>query len=135
MYLALEEDEDALNNSRFPLSKMKLLREVEENLTKQHMSEIFLDNGVLDVLRRWLEPSTNNILPDPHFRLKILEILSLMPIETLHLRESGIGKIVMFFSRRDKEMKQIKNISDDLIFKWSKPILENYKKSKRFTSK
>jgi transcription factor SPN1 len=134
MYIALEDDEEALSNNRFPLSKMKLLKEVEENLTKQHMSEIFLDNGVLDVLRRWLEPTPNNILPDSHFRLKVLQILSLMPIETLHLRESGIGKIVMFFSRRNKEMKQIKNISDDLIFKWSRPILENYRKSKKFSS-
>lgn len=131
MYISLEEDENAIKSNKLPLSKMKMLKEVEENLTKQHMSEIFLDNGVLDVLRRWLEPTFNNTLSDPYFRLKILEILSLMPIETLHLRESGIGKIVMFFSRRNKEMKQIKNISDDLIFKWSKPILENYKKSRK----
>lgn len=85
---------------------------------------MLLDNEVLISVRRWLEPLPNRTLPSPNIRKAILEILKTLPIETVHLRESGLGKIVNFFGQRSGELDDIRRLSNDLVGAWSRPIIQ-----------
>lgn len=87
------------------------------------MHEIFLDSGILTAVRLWLEPLPNRSLPAVHLRRTLLELLREMPIETDHLRESQIGRIIMFFSRRSREAPDISRLAKDLVSRWSRPII------------
>ncbi len=87
------------------------------------MQDVFLDNQVLDVIKKWLEPNIRGHLSVPSIRKRLLEILQSLPIETVHLRESGIGRIIMFYYQRKSESLEIRKLAGDLITTWSRPIL------------
>ena len=82
-----------------------------------------MDNQVLDVIKKWLEPNIRGHLSLPTIRKRLLQLLQNLPIETVHLRESGIGRIVMFYYQRRGEALEIRKIAGDLITTWSRPIL------------
>lgn len=82
-----------------------------------------MDNQVLDAIKKWLEPNIRGNLALPSIRKRLLEILQSLPIETVHLRESGIGRIVMFYYQRRSESLEIRKLAGDLITAWSRPIL------------
>ncbi|KAJ3114796.1 Transcription factor iws1, partial [Physocladia obscura] len=55
-----------------------------------------------------------------------------MPINTEHLRESKIGRVVMFYSKCDRTSPSALKIVNELLEKWMRPILgrsHDYKKS------
>ena len=87
------------------------------------MHEVLLDCGILSAVRLWMEPLPNRSLPAPHLRKSLLELLRELPIETDHLRESGIGRIVMFFGQRPKESPDIQRLARELVSRWSRPII------------
>lgn len=87
------------------------------------MHEVLLDCGILSAVRLWMEPLPNRSLPAPHLRRSLLELLRDLPIETDHLRESGIGRIVMFFAQRPKESPDIQRLARELVSRWSRPII------------
>ena len=147
MYEALKKDDEAVKAEKPALAKLKMLDEVTEMLMRynrkncynyiymviwsffdfsklrKHLQEVFLDNQVLDVLKKWLEPNIRGQLSVPTIRKRLLQILQALPIETVHLRESGIGKIVMFYYQRKRESLEIRKMAGDLISTWSRPIL------------
>jgi transcription factor SPN1 len=58
-----------------------------------------------------------------------------MPIETHHLRSSGVGRIVMFYTKSPRILSDIKDLASKLIDKWMRPILRrsaNYKDTSQF---
>jgi transcription factor SPN1 len=60
----------------------------------------------------------------------LLSILPKLHIESDHLRESGLGKVIMFLWKSPKETKENKIIAQELIQTWSRPIFQlslNYK--------
>lgn len=82
-----------------------------------------MDNQVLDCIKKWLEPNIRGHLAITSLRKRLLELLQLLPIETSHLRESGLGRIVMFYYVRERESLEIRKLAGDLIAQWSRPIL------------
>lgn len=68
----------------------------------------------------------NRTLPSPNIRKSLLEALKNVPVETIHLRESGIGKIVNFFAQRPGELEEIRRLANDLVTSWSRPILQHH---------
>lgn len=66
----------------------------------------------------------NRTLPSPNIRKAILELLKTLPIETVHLRESGLGKIVNFFNQRPGEMDDIRRLASELVTAWARPVLQ-----------
>lgn len=137
MYRAADLDNTAVDEGRPALEKQRMLAEVVDTLNKyarcgslvlhvsgrRHFHEVMLDNGVLAATKAWLEPLTNRTLPAPNIRKALLEALRTLPVETVHLRESGVGKIVNFFGQRDGEMEDIRRAANDLVAAWSRPIL------------
>lgn len=90
-----------LNEYKQPaIAKLKLLPIVEDQMTRSHLSEQFLENGVLEVIRLWLEPcEPDGLLPVLDIQKLMLKTLATFNLHSVHLRESGVGKIVNFYSK------------------------------------
>jgi transcription factor SPN1 len=46
-----------------------------------------------------------------------------MPIDTFHLRNSRLGRVVRFYTKCDRVTPHIRKLADELIRKWMRPIL------------
>ena len=129
MDLALRRDIQSMNNGKAALERHKLLPQVIAALNRRGLQDIMLENGILSSIRSWLEPVKTNTscsLPGINLRKPLLETLKSLPIDTSSLRESGIGRIVYFFSKRDDEASEIKRLSSELVIKWSQPIIGSF---------
>ena len=126
MELALKRDIQSLSSGKPALERLKLLDQVLQALNRRNVQEILIENGILTLLRFWLEPlktPSSCTLPSASFRKPILDALKTLPIETAHLRESGLGRIVYFFSKREGELADIRKLAAELVDQWSRPII------------
>ncbi|CEP16152.1 hypothetical protein [Parasitella parasitica] len=127
---ASEEDSVANGERRAAVAKLKMLGEVTTMLTNKHLHDAVLDNGLLDVIRQWLEPLPDRSLPSLDIQSEMLDVLEKLPIAGDHLRESGVGKIVYFYTKSPRIEPTIKRKADQLVAKWSRLVIkrsENYK--------
>ncbi|KAI8979279.1 hypothetical protein BDF20DRAFT_939492 [Mycotypha africana] len=125
-------EEDAMSNEqrKAALAKLKMLGEVTNMLTNKHLQDSVLDNGLLESIRLWLEPLPDRSLPSLDIQVEMLDILDKLPISADHLRESGVGKIVYFYTKAKQVETPIRRKADNLVAKWSRLIIkrsENYR--------
>ncbi|KAI9018612.1 hypothetical protein CLU79DRAFT_805146 [Phycomyces nitens] len=123
---------DAVSNGqRKPaVAKLKMLSQVTNMLTNKHLQDSILDNQLLDSIRLWLEPLPDRSLPSLDIQTEMLDILEKLPIGSDHLRESGVGKIVYFYTKSPRVEMRIRRKADQLVAKWSRLVIkrsENYR--------
>ncbi|KAM7268082.1 hypothetical protein ACFE04_010248 [Oxalis oulophora] len=117
----------------FPFKRKPKSNKVEN--WKKQLQQEFLDHGVLKLLKDWLEPLPDGSLPNINIREAILKILTDFPLDLEQydrreqLKKSGLGKVIMFFSKSDEETTSNRKLAKDLVDKWSRPI---FNKSTRF---
>ncbi|VFQ96829.1 unnamed protein product [Cuscuta campestris] len=130
-----EEDAELNRHSKPAIIKLKKLPLLTDALSKKQLQQEFLDHGVLTLLRTWLEPLPDGSLPNINIRAAILKILTDYPIDLEQydrreqLKQSGLGKVIMFLSKSDEETTANRKLAKDLVDKWSRPI---FNKSTRF---
>lgn len=130
-----EEDAELNRQNKPAINKLKKLPLLVEVLSKKKLQQEFLDHGVLTLLKNWLEPLPDGSLPNMNIRTAILKILTDFPIDLEQydrkeqLKKSGLGKVIMFFSRSDEETTSNRKLAKELVDKWSRPI---FNKSTRF---
>jgi hypothetical protein len=122
MEQAAEADIQANKEKNPATHKTKMLPEVVATLNKAHVTEKFVAQDGLTCLKKWLDPLPDGSLPNLNVREHILAILFKLPVHTDHLRESGIGKVVMFLWKSNHETPQNKKLCNQIIEKWSRPI-------------
>lgn len=102
-----------------------------------------MDQNLLEAVRQWLEPLSDKSLPALNIQNAFFEVLPKvirvvlpqrvvwlmfypqMDIDTNTLKESGIGRIVMFYTRSNKRVTPtIKRAADALLAQWSRPIIK-----------
>ncbi|KAI9359489.1 hypothetical protein BD770DRAFT_386162 [Pilaira anomala] len=130
MKIASEEDAVSNGERKAAVAKLKMLGEVTTYLTNKHLHDAILDNGLLDSIRQWLEPLPDRSLPSLDIQSEMLDILDKLPIAGDHLRESGVGKIVYFYTKSPRIEPKMKRKADQLVAKWSRLVIkrsENYK--------
>ncbi|KAI8377608.1 uncharacterized protein BYT42DRAFT_350360 [Radiomyces spectabilis] len=130
MKIAAEEDAIANGKRKPAVAKLKLLQEVVGMLTNKHWQDSILDNQLLDAIRLWLEPLPDRSLPSLDIQTEMLDILDKLPIASDHLRESGVGKIVYFYTKSPRIETPVKRKADQLVAKWSRLVIkrsENYR--------
>lgn len=98
----------------------------------KHYHDAILDNGLLDVIQTWLEPLPDRSLPSLDIQSEMLDVLDRLPIEGDQLRESGVGKIVFFYTKSPRIEPPIKRKADQLVGKWSRLVI---KRSKNFNER
>ncbi|KAJ1568326.1 Transcription factor iws1 [Nowakowskiella sp. JEL0078] len=124
-------DIEANGNKEFSGAKMKLLPMVEAEFTKQSWDTL-MDFPILGTIKGWLFVMVNffRLEPLPDFSLPALDIqkammkaLNHLPINTKEpLENSGIGKIVKFYTLRKGVNPEVKRKAQDLIDKWTRII-------------
>jgi transcription factor SPN1 len=119
---AAEQDITLRESSKPAIKKLALLPKVIGSMTRKDIQESLLDGGILAAVKVWLEPYEDGSLPLLDIRTNLLESLDTMPIEKHHLKESGLGRIVMYLYKYPLETKENKKLASRLIDKWSRPI-------------
>lgn len=126
---------DTGNNSLIAIQKVKLLPKVENILSKANLADTILDNNLLQSVRIWLEPLPDGSLPSFEIQKSLFSAINSLPIKTEHLKESGLGRIMIFYTKSKHVEPQLARLADKLIAEWTRPIIgasDNYR-DKRIT--
>ncbi|XP_053667424.1 protein IWS1 homolog A-like [Anopheles marshallii] len=103
--------------------KIAILHKVMKQLIKKDLQPILLSHNVLHVLAEWISPLPNKALPCLQIRQCILKLLADFPsIETPYLKQSGIGKAVMYLYKHPKEIKANRAQASVLISRWFRSV-------------
>lgn len=137
MNIAAQIDVDTLNkrlemgeNSLIAMQKVKLLPKVESALNKAHLADTILDNNLLQSVRIWLEPLPDGSLPSFEIQKSLFAALEKLPIKTEHLKESGLGRVIIFYTKSKRVEPPLARLADRLIAEWTRPIIgasDNYR--------
>ncbi|VDD83683.1 unnamed protein product [Mesocestoides corti] len=123
MQAAAEEDRRLMNKNRPATKKLSMLNIVSSLLKKADMKSALIDNGMLSAITDWLSPVCGQTLPNVIIRETLLRHLSEFHIQEPDLlRESGIGKAVMYLYMHPRETRANKKRAGHLINEWSRPI-------------
>ncbi|KJE97087.1 hypothetical protein CAOG_07558 [Capsaspora owczarzaki ATCC 30864] len=122
-------DDKAAREKRMPgLSKLKMLADVDSELRKVQLHEMFMECGILAAIAEWLRPLPDGSLPTESIRTKLLTLLDLMNLADMDedlqdaLQSSELGKIVFILKVHKDETQQNKRIAKTLIDKWSRSL-------------
>ncbi|KAM3187842.1 hypothetical protein ACTXT7_001438 [Hymenolepis weldensis] len=122
---AAEEDRRLLANNKPAIKKVGMLKDVENLLLKADIGQALIDNGILTAIAEWLSPVSGRTLPAISVRECLLKHLKEFHIEeTDLLKESGLGKAVMFIYKHPMETPANKKRAYSLINAWSRPIFK-----------
>lgn len=130
MRAAAIQDGESIRNGQPAVAKLQLLPQVKSTLQKHNLADSILDNNLLETIRMWLEPLPDASLPAFEIQKELFAAIDTLPIKTIHLRESGLGKVVLFYQRSKRPQLSIKRIADRLIGNWTRPIMgrsDNYR--------
>merc|ERR1719282_1092605 len=123
MRIAAKEDRD-LNDAGQPATKkMAIFKRVMQNLGKVELQMAFVEANLLSVMTDWLAPMPDKSLPHVFIRTELLKLISQLKLDdTSRLKESGIGKAVMYLYRHPKETRENKLTAGHIIHNWARPI-------------
>ncbi|KAG6842366.1 hypothetical protein C0991_010656, partial [Blastosporella zonata] len=125
MNAAADEDQRANLDKQPALSKLKLLPEAMETLQKASLAQSMIDNNLLEAVRRWLEPLPDHSLPALNIQREFFAILRKMEfIDSAVLKESGLGKVVLFYTKCKRVTPDISRVARELVSTWSRPIIK-----------
>lgn len=135
MEQACIDDNDARSKGQPAISKLRLLPEVLAVMNRQSIRHNIVDpdTNFLQYLKFFLEPLSDGSLPAYNIQRDLFQALERLPLDKESLKSSGIGKVVVFYTKSKKPEIGIKRIAERLIADWSRPILkrhDDYKKRK-----
>ncbi|KAK4490822.1 hypothetical protein RD792_001537 [Penstemon davidsonii] len=126
--VVVEEDAELNRQGKPAINKLKKLYIITDVLSKKQLQPLFLDHGVLTLLKNWLDPLPDGSLPNRNIREAVLKILNDFPIDLEQqcrkeqLKKSGLGKVIMFFSKFDEETAANRKLAKELVDKWVNTI-------------
>ncbi|KAL7414120.1 hypothetical protein BDY24DRAFT_387693 [Mrakia frigida] len=132
MISAAEKDEASVMDKRPASAKLSMLKEVMSILQQSTMGQSIVDNDLLSAVKRWLEPLPDKSLPALDIQNSFFDILVKMPIDTDTLKASGLGKVILFYSKSLRSTSHVKRQAAHLLAVWSRPII---KRSSSFRTK
>lgn len=103
--------------------KIQNIDQVVSKIIRKDMQEPLIEMGILKELKIWLEPLPDKTMPNIKIKRSILDLLSNLKITKNDLLNSGIGKIIHFYSKNSKEAIDIRKRATQLVKKWKSQIL------------
>lgn len=136
---AAQADTQARDRGEPAMHKLRLLPAVVSLLNRNTLSHQIVDPDInlLQSVRFFLEPLNDGSLPAYNIQRDIFAALQKLPINKDALIASGIGKVVMFYTKSKKPEPQIKRIAERLIKDWTRPIVnrtDDYRKKETITA-
>lgn len=89
------------------------------------------ENNLLESVRFFLEPLQDGSLPAYNIQRQLFGALVRLPIGKETLIASGIGRIILFYTKCKRVEATIKRIAERLLAEWTRPILrrsDDYRK-------
>ncbi|EKM78615.1 hypothetical protein AGABI1DRAFT_114233 [Agaricus bisporus var. burnettii JB137-S8] len=125
MLHAADEDIRA-NEEKLPATaKLRMLSEAMETLRKASLAQSIIDNNLLEAVRRWLEPLRDKSLPALNIQRELFFSIRKMEfIDTAVLKESQLGRVVLFYTKCKRVTPDIARIANHLVSTWSRPIIK-----------
>ena len=110
------------------MHKLRLLPEVSAllNRNSRDVESAIVDpeNNLLESVRFFLEPLSDGSLPAYNIQRELFAALAKLPIDKESLISSGIGKVVLFYTKSKKPELAIKRAAERLLGEWTRPILK-----------
>lgn len=108
--------------------KLKLLPEVLALLSRtqpEHLAAIVdPETNLLESVRFFLEPQPDGSLPAYNIQRSLFQALARLPIDKDSLVSSGLGKVVLFYTKSRKAEDSIKRAAERLVGEWTRPLLK-----------
>lgn len=94
-------------------------------LLRSALAQSIIDNNLLEAVRRWLEPLPDRSLPALNIQREFFSIIKKMEfIDSAVLKESGLGRIVLFYTKCKRVTPDISRTANELVLTWSRPIIK-----------
>ncbi|KAK0269138.1 Transcription factor iws1 [Friedmanniomyces endolithicus] len=131
---ACRADAEARQKGEVATEKIRILPEVVELLNKNTIQAQLVDpeNNILEAVRFMLEPADHDAaLPNYAIQKELFAVLRKMNMSVDSLKASGIGKVVLFYTKSIQPQADIKRAAERLIGEWMRVVLDKDKKSRR----
>ena len=110
------------------MHKLRLLPEVTALLNRNsrdvESAIVDAENNLLESVRFFLEPLPNGQLPAYNIQRELFASLARLPIDKEALISSGIGKVVLFYTKSKVPELAIRRAAERLLGEWTRPILK-----------
>ncbi|THV07296.1 hypothetical protein K435DRAFT_772653 [Dendrothele bispora CBS 962.96] len=125
MINAAEEDIRS-NQEKLPATaKLRALPDAMDTLRKVSLAQSIIDNNLLEAVRKWLEPLPDRSLPTLNIQRELFTTLRKMEfIDSSVIKESGLGPLVLFYTKCKRVTPDVARIANELVSTWSRPIIK-----------
>jgi transcription factor SPN1 len=126
MASACQLDAQARNDGQVATHKLKILPSVIELLNRNTLRSSIVDPdiNILEAVRFFLEPAdTDAALPNYQIQRELFAILGRLNMTKEALVASGIGKVVIFYTKSSQPQLAIKRQAERLLGEWSRIVL------------
>lgn len=108
------------------MHKLKLLPEVIMLLNRNQYMNSLVDPEInlLEAVRFFLEPLNDGSMPAYNIQRDLMTAMTKLPINKDALIASGIGKVVVFYTKSKRTERRIKDMAEKLLAEWTRPILQ-----------
>ena len=130
MAKACELDAEARAKGEVATQKLKILPEVVELMNRNTIQAQLVDPdiNILEAVRFMLEPADHDAaLPNYRIQRELFSILGRLNIGKEALIASGIGKVVLFYTKSIQPQPEIKRAAEKLIGEWMRVVLKKRK--------
>lgn len=110
--------------------KLKLLPQVTELLNRNTLRSSIVDPdiNILEAVRFFLEPAdVDAALPNYQIQRELFAVLARLNMTKEALIASGIGKVLLFYTKSSQPQLQIKRQAEKLVGEWMRVILNKRK--------
>ncbi|EEH07907.1 transcription factor iws1 [Histoplasma capsulatum G186AR] len=119
-------DSIARKENRPAMHKLKMLPEVVSLLNRNQYVNSLVDPEInlLEAVKFFLEPLDDGSLPAYNIQRDLLAALGRLPINKETLIASGIGRVIVFYTKSKRPEIGIKRQAERLLAEWTRPILQ-----------
>ncbi|KAL1956589.1 hypothetical protein VTO42DRAFT_7000 [Malbranchea cinnamomea] len=116
----------ARKENRPAMHKLKMLPEVVSLLNRNQYVNSLVDPEInlLEAVKFFLEPLDDGSLPAYNIQRDLFAALARLPINKDALIASGIGKVIVFYTKSKRPEIGIKRQAERLLAEWTRPILQ-----------
>jgi len=136
MAKACEADAEARSKGEVATHKLKILPGVVELMNRNTIQSQLVDPdiNILEAVRFMLEPADHDAaLPNYQIQRELFSVLSKLTIGKEALVASGIGKVVLFYTKSIQPQPDIKRQAEKLIGEWMRVVLKKPKSKKNYS--